>query len=388
MAARTYYAFVQVRVGTMEVCSVNHKGDIAHIATDGLAARAALWSVSGSLDNPLDAQRAELARCGATGKQLVERLDSMRADGWAFEAVKNRSLIAHSAAAKTITYLHDPLEQFAHAVGVRIDNPVRNGAALLAHELTHQDGVPRWYMLPGEPGGKVMGQRFVLTEARAYLSQAHIAQTLGVQKEHVSNVVNALHNRDLGAHVMRTHYYSSFDDLVPDEAVSLVNEQFAKWYQKPIITPEGKLLAFDVNHGLGEKIRNLPEDAFYSQPLPDVELAQYREDYRSGFLKGKSTNLENSIFHGKFAMVGAHIGAAATALTVTDILGAYRQSREAGDKRSKELAIDWLGYEAGSAWANSLTNGLPLRARIPLVLMSGIAGSCGARAICDPAVQL
>lgn len=367
----------------MDACSADSKGNAAHIATDGLAARAALWSLTGPLDAPFDAQRAQLARCGDTGKQLLERIDSMRADGWAFEAVKDRSLLAHSAPAKTITYLHDPLEDFAHAAGVRIDNPIKNGAALLAHEVAHNDGVPRWVTLPGEPGGKVMGQRFVLTEARAYLTQAHIAQTLGVQQEHVSNVVSALNKQDLGAHVMRTHYYSSFDDIIPEEAATVVNKHIEKWYHKPLVTADGKLLPFDINRGVGDCIRSLPDDALYSQPFSGIELDEFRADYRARYLKCKSIDMSHSIFHGQWANLGAHLGAAGAAITVTDLVGSYGRGKEAGDSRAKEIAVDWLGYEVGSAWANSLTSGLPLRARIPLVVMCGIAGSCGARSVSE-----
>lgn len=225
-----------------------------------------------------------------------------------------------------------------------------------------------------------MGKRLVLSEARAYMMQALVAQHLGVDQAHVQNVSTALRAGALGGHVFDTHHYGNFDSIFRDESVDVVNDHIENYYHKPPVTAEGRLTSFDINRGFGDGLRPIWTDEWFARSYEGAELEEVRALYRKNVLNGQSINFDTTSRLTKWGGIAGKLGLLGAGLTVTDLAGAYGRGREEGNKRLCEVGVDWAGYEVGSTWASKLTDELPLRARIPLVIACGIAGSCGARA--------
>lgn len=352
------------------------------IATDGLAARAIWFGSTSSATNPLDEQLELLKSTGLTGKQLSERMTAMRADRWQFDAVPATTEVATNNHLKLMTYQYDPASIWAHRVGLRIENPQKVAATYLAHEIMHHDQSVRYPLNSYDYGADIMGKRYVLSEARSYMVEAYTAQSLNVRADRVNEIAAALKRQDLGGLVYDTHNYVNFKDIFRDEAIDIVNEHIENWYHTPPISPQGKLLAFDINRGNNDVIRRLELDDFYRTPADPKDLVWCRKMYREN-RSCSYINFEEmrNPLHSRVARWAGKLGMIGTAITVTDLAGAYGRSGEEGDKRLTEFAVDCCGYEAGTAAASRLTETLPLRFRIPLLIMSGIAGSTGARAL-------
>ena len=352
--------------------------------TDGLSGRVAWWALTSGLGTPLESQRSQLGLCGVTGKQLVARLDSMVADGWAFDAVPTATEVATNNHLKLMSYVHEPQAQWAHALGVRIENPTKVAATYLAHEIAHHDKSVRYPLTSYDDGCNVMGKRYVLSEARSYMTEAFAAQSLNVRPDRVKQVVDALKKQDLGGLVYDTHHYVNFNDIFRDEATDTVKAHIENWYHKAPVSPQDKLVAFDINRGADDIIRPLEQDDFYKIPADQKDLEwcrkMYRENRSTSYINFEEMNRPLS---SRWSKVAVKLGVLGTAISVTDLAGAYGRGREEGDKRLGEFAIDCCGYEAGSAIASRLANSLPLRLRIPLAIMGGIAGSTGLRGLFD-----
>lgn len=204
--------------------------DFFHVTTDGLAVRAGLWSVQAPTGSHLQAQLSELKSCGLVGQQLVDRQLQMHTDGWLFEAVPSRDYVAHNPSIKMLTYLDDREVRLAQVLGVRVQDATKTGATFLAHELAHHDQVPRYPVLPGETGAETMAKRLVLSEARSYWTEAHVAQSLFLSDERTTEIVSALKERRLGSFVIQTHQYPSFGAILADEADDVFNAHHADYF--------------------------------------------------------------------------------------------------------------------------------------------------------------
>ncbi|MFN8654866.1 MAG: hypothetical protein U0105_00895 [Candidatus Obscuribacterales bacterium] len=354
-----------------------------HATTDGLAIRSAMWAATASWGNPLEAQCELLSRCGSTGKQLVQRLSGMQKDGWIFESVKNVSDVAYHADAKMITFWHNPAEQLSHAVGAPIENPTKVAAAWLAHEVGHHDGIILYDLPPGHRAEPIMAKRALLSEARAYMSEAFVSQCLGVQQAETSARTMALRINDLGGNVFDTHYYPSWDSLSRSQAVSAVNRHLFTHYAEPLVSPTGKLLPFDINKGTGDNIHRLPCDPLFAEdPAVDVVLLDFRDQVRrtadGGTCAVESTHLLTS---GKWQRMAGKLGLLGVAVTVTDVFGAYNRGMNQGHERLVQTGINWFGYEGGSAAAGKICQAFPTRYKIPLVILGGIAGTFGVQSL-------
>lgn len=352
--------------------------------TDGLSGRAALWAVTSPVETPLNAQRMLLRSCGLTGGQLADRLDNMAASGWKFDAVSSATEIATNNHLKLMSYLHELSSIWAHALGVRMDNPVKVATSYLAHEITHHDQSIRYPLTSYEDGCGVMGKRYVLSEARSYMTEAFTAQSLGVREDRVSEVVQALKSQDLGGLVYDTHHYSNFNDIWREDATDIVNEHVENYYHKPPVDTRSRMVAFDITRGNDDIIRPLELDHFYRTPadVKDLEWCRkmYRENRSCSFINFEESN---SLIHSRWSRWAGKIGMLGAAVSVTDLAAAYGRGREEGNRRLGDFAIDCCGYEAGTAAGSRLANSLPLRLRIPIVIMCGIAGSTGFRAFVE-----
>lgn len=354
-----------------------------HATTDGLAVRSAIWAVTTSSGNALEAQCAELFRCDSTGKQLVERIGNMQSDGWIFESVKSVSDVAYHADAKMITFWHNPVEDLSYAVGVPIENPTRVGAAWLAHEVGHHDGIILYDLPPRHPAETVMGKRALLSEARAYMCEAFVSQCLGVQPLETSARAAALASSDLGGNVFETHYYPSWDALSRSDAVTAVSRHLQAYYPEPLVSLHGKLLPFDINAGAGDNIHRLPCDPLFAEnPAADVVLLDSRDEVRRTADGGtRAIEPEHSLIPRKWQRLAGKLGLLGVAVTVTDIVCAYERGLEQGHERLVDTGINCLGYEGGSAAAGRFCQALPARYKIPLVVLGGIAGTFGVQSL-------
>jgi hypothetical protein len=374
-----------------------------------LTGRTAYLGLKGTLLSNGSDWKGVLANAGPVGAQLTERMKMLEGKGWSFGTLgitdpywdmTRTSLPARlgkmlyvggyhadmfdGRAVKRIA-INDKIVSLSNMISGaygRADAP-RGIATLMAHELSHEDGILRDH--PGEPAllpaeeQKTLARRLLATEARATLTQLHVADITGDTTLTNARARAAMQAQDLGGLIHERwlkfgNKYDSFRAISRQEAKDFVNDYIAETFGPDVIdTGSGRVRAFDINAGLDKQIGSITGDAELSESMKVAQAgARPLAGNLSRFLL--ESNSGRALLHG-----GQALGALGLLVAANDLDGAFRQGADKGLGRLSRVGLDWGGFEAGTAGGELLVRGLAetlgekklALAAIPLIIMAG-----------------
>lgn len=344
----------------------------------GLTARIAYLGIRGNLVLENSTWVNHLKNAGPVGEQLVGRLNALNANGWSFGALTYndpfwklneigplRRLsrfttlggynwpVFEGQPVKRVTYNRNLLNLAAMlGQGYGASTPGKNAATVMAHEIAHSDGILRdhhgsWKkLLPAEQ--QIMARRLLATEARAVLTQLHIADV--IKDTHVHNDIfrSALKKGDLGGFIYDNwgksgNNYGSFSTITRAEATSFVNRYVSETFGPDLVDRKtGRVRAFNINAGVGQQIGHITGDealaAKAAEPGAGMKPAQ-----------GRLSFLLHETRAGRVLRHAAHgAGGLMLLAMVADVRGAFREGPVAGTGRLARVGVDWGGFEVGT----------------------------------------
>lgn len=356
-----------------------------------LTGRLAYLGLTGKLHVDSQSWQQALKRAGPVGEQLLERMNQLEKKGWSFgrlgfndpywelkgQGYASRLMRMTSLGGyhwdvhdgvlksgkvvdrlvglpvKRITY--NPMVISAANIlgyGYGTSDPIKNVATIMAHELGHEDGILREHsgdwkkLLPEEQ--RLLAKRMLATEARAIVTQLHVAQQLG--DTHIQNTMlrSSLRGGELGGFIHDTWgksggKYGAFRVLDRKEAVSFVNSYLDETFGKGLIDAKtGKIRPFDINAGFGKQIGSIAGDAELAALMAENKPGVKPPSSRLGALTESATG--RGLIRG-----GQALAAVGVLAMVNDVRGAFKDSPSAGVARLARVGVDWGGFEAGTA---------------------------------------
>lgn len=415
-----------------------------------MLARTTWYGASGRLYQDMDAVRAEMAKAGPIGQAALTRMDSLRASGWTFGAVGvndpymvkqypnpiNRAFKFatqagyHDAASARIAF-NPTFSALYTAMGMS-PGAARDLAGKNIHELSHGKYQSGWTAFEAdatarqhfsmlenplhEPAVKARLERLGLAnsvpltrsghgaemlkeEFRALASQTIANHRMAEGGSRLSNlfpqtkglnwldVDMALRSDNTGAYVRNTWSYAGTKYLTQDQALDIARQYNRTAYGGGVFL-NGKvnpLAEQAVVQGINELPTHGPLSGRGLDGAPSVSSGLLGEaDNSASAMSRFFANPTNRRFltHGAQAL-----GAVGGALMITDTYNAFQHSTGAGFGRLSGIAVDWAGFEAGSAagaWAGrglslALAKRSPLLAGLAMPVTSIVAGVIGAQ---------
>jgi hypothetical protein len=342
-----------------------------------VSARIMAHAVSGRLTADNESIRKMISSAGPMGEQLLGRLDKLEGKGWSLGSMSFNdpylkaeapNYLKRAARMLTMTGYHFdhyndiPIRRIAYnnfsgvlgsltGANYGTGDPLRHSAAIVAHELSHEDGTlyghKDWQKLPvGEQ--QVLAKRLLATETRAILTQLHVGQAIGDMHLANESLRAAIKRGDLGGYIhdawkSASDVYGSFSTINRKEASSFVNQYIDDTFGKGTIdTKTGRVNAFDVNAGVGKQVGVTSVDGqMQSQLFRNVEGAAAKgglsERVSSGF-RGGPALLKGLQIAGAYGMLSQF----------SDINKSFEAGGFEGTGRATRVGADWAGMELGS----------------------------------------
>lgn len=366
---------------------------------NGIASRFVFQSMSGQLEFEPERMKRQLAKAGPVGHQLLARMSELESDGWTFAnlSVNDPGLKESYPNPIVRTWKWMKTEGYNHSLNKRITvgNPLfsisrlvgssygtgstlKENASILAHELSHCDGILTGNGVPDEADRPVFAKRFLATETRAVLTQLHVAELIGHTDCDLDQLRTALKKNDLGGYIHDVWSYKEFKTISRAQAVDFVNDYIDDTFGTALLdTNTGKISAFDIDAGLDTQIGVTKQDHWLSaarqirhSESPDHSLSSINHTLDSSHSIGLGPALRS------LAALGI-LG------TISDLQGAFRTSPQHGVARLSRVTADWAGFESGNLVGGlagrSIARFLPIpAARVILPIMSVSGGALGA----------
>jgi hypothetical protein len=366
---------------------------------NGIASRFAFHSVSGQLEFEPKAMKSVLGKSGPVGQQLLDRMNNLEANGWTFAklSVNDPGLIEAYPNPiartwkwlKTEGYNHDfnkritvgnPIFSISRLVGSSYGtgSALKENAAILAHELSHSDGILVGDGVSNDIDRPVFAKRYLATEARAVLTQLHVAEQIGHTDCDLDQLRNAVKRNDLGGYIHDVWNYKEFKTINREQAVSFVNDYIEDTFGDKIVdTKTGKVSGFDINAGLKEQIGVTSQDHWLKASW---QMRRTGVGEEPGLALNMPAESPHAITIGRGLKSLAAFGILGT---ISDLQGAFKSSPEAGAGRLTRVGTDWAGFESGNMVGGlagrSAARFLPIpAARIILPVLSVSGGALGA----------
>jgi hypothetical protein len=349
-------------------------------------------------------QKALIRANTPVAQQLLERWELMEDQHWRISGsqsslppgqVMNGAQGLHQIDNRLVIY-QQPTRTWQRVLGG--PDPVQEATSILAHELGHHDG-HNWHMVNSADAeaNVAMAKRLLSTEARALVSQIHLAQATGADISRVISVpevVQALRQNDLGGYIYRnwkapfyppdlpqrfanhpnpqwryTNYpYPEFQFINEPEARLHVNQYLTQTFGHDFFdTHTGKVKPININAGLGNM--NYPLHAGESTRPPFEP--RYRWQVEPGSARpieapfGSGRGLDGTVHRGLHCL--AALGMMAC---VSDVGTKFGESAGAGFGEIGRVGVSWGAFEVSSRLIGAtLGRKLPL----PLTLGAGLA---------------
>jgi hypothetical protein len=340
-----------------------------------VSARVMSLALSGRLTADNASIKRMIASAGPVGEQLLGRLDKLEGKGWSLGSMswsdpylkaESPGFLKRSARMVTLSGYHfdhyndTPIRRIAYnnmagvlgsmtGANFGTGDPLRHAAAIVAHELSHEDGTlyghKDWQKLPvGEQ--QVLAKRLLATETRAILTQLHVGQHIGDMNLANESLRAALKKGDLGGYIHDTwakasDVYGSFSTVKRKDASSFVNQYIEETFGKGVIdTKTGKVNAFNIDAGLGKQVGMTSVDAEMEAKLfRNVPGAQAKNGFseRVAGIRGGGPLLKSLQVAGAYGMLSMF----------SDVNKSFEAGPFEGTGRLARVAADWGGMEAG-----------------------------------------
>lgn len=366
---------------------------------NGIASRFAFQSMSGQLEFEPKHLKRQLTKAGTVGQQLLDRMRELESNGWTFanlsindpglkESYPN-PIVRTWKWMKTEGYNHDlnkritvgnPLFSISRLVGSSYGtgSTRKENACILAHELSHCDGILTGNGFSDDADRPVFAKRFLATETRAVLTQLHVAEQIGHTDCDLDQLRTALKKNDLGGYIHDVWSYKEFKAISREQAVDFVNDYIDDTFGTALVDKKsGKISSFDIAAGLDAQVGATKQDHWLSaarqirhSELADQSLSPISHTLDSGHSIGLGRALRS-------------IAALGILGTISNLQAAFQTSPEHGVARLTRVTADWAGFESGNLSGGlagrSLARFLPIpAARIILPIMSVSGGALGA----------
>lgn len=362
-----------------------------------LGARVAYLGLSGSLIPTNGALKEELLKAGNVGEQLVKNMSRMEREGWSigggllsypepkggwgkamvdgFEQLPlNKRLCVDLGEKAQMAVLNLGMNFFGGAYcddrsKVLNHNGIHNSlmgilgrslwdhnsatlaAPNLAHELSHNDGIPKVFspktldsFLPEEQ--LTLAKRTLITEARAHLVEAAVGDALECPSPRYQRLKQYIQTGELGSHLRDTYMGATIKGkclnlLTAAESDQLVNEYFSRHFGDNLVDAKtGKIRSFDINAGLDEKIGSTRFDNELLKKMNRVDYPAALPKF--GFLN-KLTDRSVQAIAGVAALV-------ATA----DLVNGFSKGGDIGLSQVARSGVSLAGYEIGAGLLGGL----------------------------------
>ncbi len=357
-----------------------------------LGARAAYLGLTGTLIPTNAALKDELQKAGDIGEQLVKKMGRMEKEGWSigntflyfpepkagwgqafvdnFEQMSDLEKKCVNFKYRTLMTLASPITNFflGGAANDRLKvvcfsglryslqsilsgslhgaNPLKLTAPILAHELSHNDGIPvsfepKQLALLTNDERRVLAERLLKTEARAHLVQSAVADALKTPSFSSTRLKPLIIQESLGSDLFKryngvTSGFKSFELLNEKQADALVEEYFSRHFGGNIVDPKtGKYRNFNIHAGLTEKIGSTQFDDELLGKMNKINFSTTAPKYGL---------LNKLLSRGGQTVLG--LSALATG---ADLMNGYKSGIDAGTSQVVRSGTSLIGFEIGSA---------------------------------------
>lgn len=357
-----------------------------------LGGRIAYLGLSGSLIPTNAALKDELLKAGDIGEQLVKKMNQMEKGGWSigntflyfpepkagwgqafvdnFEQLSDLEKKCVNFKYRTLMTLASPITNFflGGAANDRLKvvcfsglryslqsilsgsvhgaNPLGLTAPVLAHELSHNDGIPvsfeaKQLVLLTNNERRVLAERLLKTEARAHLVQSAVADALKTPSFSSTRLKPLIIQGSLGSDLFKSYNgatpgFKSFELLNEKQADALVEEYFSRHFGDNLVDLKtGKYRNFNIHAGLAEKIGSTQFD--------DELLSKMNKTNFSTAVP-KYGLLNKLVSRGGQAVLGLSAFA-----TGADLVNGYRSGIDTGTSQVVRSGTSLIGFEIGSA---------------------------------------
>ncbi len=319
-----------------------------------LSTRVAVLAVRGDLHTDLGWISREIASIESPlGKQLIDRMQIMKSEGWRLWEMSPRELGfagLYDPYARDLNYARRA-SLIPYLLGCTTEHPRESLVGVVAHELAHHDGLKHFpkRFLEGFSPEKLNGFRVLAYETNAIMAEIHVEQMRG-GTVYSSAYAEALKKGDLGGQIHHNYCTDPHVERVTRvEAREFVNEYIAERWGNPL-DANGQVKPFELNpppKALAEsKIHDPARLVADAGDYNEMRAETGAETNRNKLARALQSRIGSTATHGlKIA------GALGAFSAVHSIKSSFNEGPGAGFGELAAVGSGFGGFEVGAACA-------------------------------------